>query len=133
MGNQTATASHTDSVPPKVVMYIADAGTRRVNCNRTQSVRIGVVGVELTNTTNMRHVEIYTLLGIACDTTMLNETVAKELDLRGDKFHLDIEGVSAMRSVYAQYMGIKIRGIHKSESYNLSPMAPLRSPPSQCM
>ena len=47
--------------------------------------------------------EIYALLDMGCDTTMMSDMVAVELGLCGVKLPLAIGGVNIIRSVNAQY------------------------------
>ena len=71
------------------------------------------------NATNLHRVEIYALLDTVCVTTMMNDTVAKELGLCDDRSPLAIGGVNTVRSVNAQYVDDTIHGIHESKSYDL--------------
>ena len=100
--------------------YVIDAGHKHVSCYVNNHVRLGVVGIQLTNPHNDRSADIYALLDSACDTTMISEAVAKELGYTGVQLPIDIEGLNAVRSLYAQYVDITVHGIHERKSYAIS-------------
>ena len=83
-------------------------------------MRLGVVGIQLTNPHNDRSADIYTLLDSTYNTTMINEAVAKELGFTGVQMPIEIEGLNAVRSLYVQYVDITVCGIHERKSYALS-------------
>ena len=120
MDSRVAVAPDHDNVTTHAATtYAVDAGAPIVNCNSARSIRLGVVGVELTNPANQRSIEIYALLDTGCDTTMLSDAVATELGLSGVRSPLAIGGVNTTRSVSAQYVDVRIRGKHVPESYEL--------------